>query len=467
MRKVALALTACVFAYAATMSEGAVPLGGGVGVVHATVEQPIGDAPLSIVRVTNATNDPVDIYVNDASAPALTDVKALSIGPELQVKGKDDAPYGTYTLSARPKASGPGAPVIAASSLTFVEGHYFSAVLHETGSGGHQIAIYDADFSPTGAALLTVRNNSSAREVSWRIFPKDVKPEIPYDARQGTLGNGQSQVAIDVTQNDYVLEFLVDGQVVGRHPDVELEHEKNRVLTLVGDPQPSGDPVVLRRHVLEEEFQVAAGPPLPDTVTPPADPMSTTDENAPITSACDPVDTWQTHAAAVQVSATDPDGVVTNLSLDRVEPAVGGIVITAMTPAPFIGATAFATLTVGADVPAGEYTVTMVANRGSLGQHATCTLAVRVRPITIERLRDVIATLRASGDVQDAFAGALLALLDQADQQLATGATAEACQSLKDVAAAVESEKDKAVAVAAAESLEPEVKALRTHLGCG
>jgi hypothetical protein len=460
-----LAVGAVALAFVALFDDAAVPLGGGVEVVHATVEQPIGDSPRSIVRVTNAIEMPVDVYVNHAATPAMTDVKALSIGSELVIEGKDAAPYGTYTLAARPKASGPAGPVIAAASLTFAEGHYFSAVLHETGPGTHQLAIYDADFAP-GDGRLTIRNNSRAASISWRIFPKDVKPEIPWDERTGTLGNGQQQVAIDVTQTDYVLEFMIDGQVVGRHPDVEIEHEKNRVLTLAGDPQPSVDPVVLRRHVLAEEFQLPRGPSEPDSVRPPEDPISTTDDNAPIDFTCGALETWQTHAAAAQVAATDPDGVVTNLSV-ATSGLPDGIVVTAMAPASAIGGTALATVTVGGDVPAGNYGVTIVANVGSLGHQAGCTLPVTVRAITIDRLRDLVAALRDSGDADAAVAAELAALLDQAEQQLDAGATADACQSLKDLAARVQAEKGVAITVVAAQGLEDEAQALRAGLGCG
>ena len=465
MPRIWLVAAAGVLAFVSLFDDAAVPLGGGVEVVHATVEQPIGDSPHSIVRVTNATDEPVDVYVNHGVTPAMTDVHALSIGPELVVAGKDAAPYGAYTLTARPKASGPDAPVLAAASLTFAEGHYFSAVLQRTSAGAHQLAIYDADFSP-GDGRLTVRNNSRVAPVSWRIHPKDVKPEIPYDERSGTLGIGQQQVAIDVTETDYVLEFTVDGQVVGRHPDVEIEHEKNRVLTLVGDPQPSEDPVVLGRHVLEEEFQLLPGPDEPDAVTPPQDPLSTTDDNAPIEFSCGTLQTWQTRAATAQVAATDPDGVVTGLSIDSPS-APAGIAIGQMTPAPAIGGTALATVAIGDDVPAGEHEVTIVANVGSLGHHATCTLSVTVRAVTIDRLRDVVATLRAGGEADPPFADELTALLDHAEQQLGAGATADACQTLKDVAARVQAEKGQAIAVAAAEGLEAEVGALRAALGCG
>jgi hypothetical protein len=463
MPKVWLVLAACVLVYAAMMIDARVPLGGGLEVVHATIEKPTDGA---VMRMTNATDQAVDIYVNHAESPTMTDVKALSIGPEFQVKGQGDTPYGTYTFTARPKAQ-PGAPVIAAASVRFTEGASVSAVLHGTPAGGHQIAIYADDFSPTGAALLTVRNNSRAQQISWRIAPKDVNPSIPYDERQGTLGNGQSQVAIDVTQNDYVLEFLIDGQVVGRHPDVELEHEKNRVLTLVGDPQPSADPSVLRRHVLEQEFQVPLGPAQPDEVTPPADPLSTTDENAPLELDCAPVSVWQTNPAGVQISAIDPDGVVTNLAVDRIDPPVGGIGVSLVTASPAIGEAALATLVVGGDVPAGSFAVRIVVNRGSLGHQATCTLAVTVNAITIPRLRDLIGAFRASGDIRDDIADQLLVLLDQAEQQLAQGATAQACQTLKDVAAGVASEKGKAIAQPAGERLERETKALRSNAGCG
>ena len=51
---------------------------GGLEPAFATVEQPTDRA---VVRMINATDAAVDIYVNHAASPAITDVKPLSIGP--------------------------------------------------------------------------------------------------------------------------------------------------------------------------------------------------------------------------------------------------------------------------------------------------------------------------------------------------------------------------------------------------
>lgn len=431
-----------------------------------TVEKPLNTAHVWMV---NAIDQPVDVYVNYAAQPTITDVKSLELGPQFKVQGKDSTPYGTYTFSIRPKAN-PAAPVLAVASIAFEKGRSFTAILHFTSVGGQQLSVYENNFSESGgiSGRMTVRHTARPPQIAWRIAPKDVKPEIPVDERDGSLMNSQYQVATNVVQNNYLFEVLVDGAVVAMHPDLELEHEKDRSVYVVGDPQPTTDPVVLRRHVIEQEFQLPPGPAEPGQVTIPADPVWTTDENAPIEFSCEPLELWQTNATSTQISAVDPDGVVTNLSIDHVAPAAGGIRMAgAVTPAPSIGGQALRTVEVLKDVPAGEYAVIIVANRGSMGHHATCILSITVKPITIARLQNQIAFYQASGDIQDDFADTLQALLTQVQQHLDTGETGMACQKLKDFLALIGSEKDKAITVPAHDHLERETKALRSDLGCG
>ena len=432
-----------------------------------TVEQPLDSAHVWFV---NATGRSVDIYVNYADKPALTDVKSLEIGPEFTVAGKDSTPYGTYTFSARPKAAPPSVLPLATVSIVFERGKSFSAVLQDTPSGEQQFSVYENNFSASGgtSGRMTVRHDASQARIDWTIAPKQSKPEIPVDQRSGTLLSGQWQVATDVVQNDYRFEALIGPTVVAVHPDLELEHEKDRTVYVVGDLGPTADPNILRQHVLQQEFQLPPGPARPGQVTAPAEPVWTTDENAAIGFTCEPLELWQTHAATTQVKAVDPDGVVTNLSVNRVDPEGAHIVVAgSVTPAPGIGGEARATVEVLSDVPAGRYDVTIAANEGSLGHRATCILPVTVRPIIIMRLRDQVDRYQASGDVEAAVGDRSRAMLEQAQQHLDAGAVALACANLKEVLNLLGSEKGKGVTEVAHDDLEREAKALRSNLGCG
>ena len=430
-----------------------------------TIEKPID---LAHVWLINATEEPVDIYVNYADKPALTDLKGLAVGPEFQVKGKDDTPYGVYTFSARPKDRF-NADVLASASVDLFEGRSFTAVLHHMPDRSHRMSIYENDFTPSDAPRMTVRHNARPLELTWRISPKEFKLEIPVDEREGTLLNGQWQVATNVVQNDYRFEVFLDGQLVAEHPDFELEHEKDRTAYIVGDPYPTDVTGTLRRFVIRQELKLPRGAPPPAEVTAPAEPYSIADNNQPIQFDCRAVEVVQTNPASTTVSAVDPDGVVTDISISSIFPDVGGIVIPnhGVTPAPGIGVPATTTLEVLDNLPAGEYEVTVVTNMKSLGQRSSCSVLVTVVAITIDRVRTLVDQYVQSGAIEVGLAGALLQNLDQAEQNLSAGNEEQACQGLKDALALVGSSKDKGVDVPAAEHLEREIKALRANLGCG
>jgi hypothetical protein len=342
-------------------------------------------------------------------------------------------------------------------------------MFHERPDRTHRLSAYENDFTPSDAPRMTVRHTARPALLTWRIEPKEFKIEIPRDEREGTLANGQWQAATNVVQNDYRLEVLLNGELVAEHPDLELEHEKDRTVYIVGDPYPTPVAGTLRRFVLEQEFQLPRGAPPPAEVTPPQAPDAIADQNAPILFDCQDLELWETSAASTVVHAVDPDGVITDLFLESVEPAAGGIFIPdhGVTPAPAIGAAASATLLVLRDVPRGEYEVSIVANSRSFGERARCPLRVKVKAITIERLRDVAAQYEASGSIDATVYAELAELLQQAEQSLSGGAVADACGQLKDAGALVASEKNKGVEVPAAEDLERQIAAFRSGLGCG
>jgi hypothetical protein len=429
-----------------------------------TVERPVDRGEVWLV---NATMGDADFYVNDHTRAA--DVAALTIGPELHVKGDAHSPYGVYTLSARWKGRPDTAP-LAAASVQVTGGLSCDAVLHRTPDGDYRISIYENPFDPpSDGPGLIVRHVAHAGRITWRFRPKDDKPEIPVDERSGELANGQWQMATAVVQNDYWFEVLVDGVVVALHPDLELEHEKTRVIHVGGSLEPDLDQDSRSAALLEQELQIARGPIPAPVVTAPAGPLSDTDDNQPIEMTCPPVSVWQTHAASTQVTAVDPDGRVTDLDIAAIEPDRGKISIGdhSVIPAMAIGDPATADVDLGADLPSGMYEVTIVANSEGLGARATCALAVEVRPITLARLDQVIDENAATGAIEPALSEFLLALLVEAQTELNDDDIAGACAYLKDLDAQVNNEKGKAITEAVATQLDREISALRTEMGCG
>ncbi|MEV0715259.1 lamin tail domain-containing protein [Asanoa sp. NPDC050611] len=86
-------------------------------------------------------------------------------------------------------------------------------------------------------------------------------------------------------------------------------------------------------------------------------------------------------AATRNVTATDPDDTITDLAVTSVTPTptAGSITRTAFTP----GATATATISASADLPAGGYAVQVTSTDGD-GTTASCTLTVQVnRALTV------------------------------------------------------------------------------------
>jgi len=424
----------------------------------------------------NATARNVDVYVNYLAQPTITDPKPLILSPTKDdldppvfvVKDDYATPYGMYTFTIRLRGD-TGGEVLAEASIDLLRTHSYSAVFHELDPGEFQLSIYENDLTDGALARLMVIHAAQPAEIAWEIRPNGEDPRIPSDERTGTLQRGEWQTATNIIDNDYIIEFFVDGQLVARNPDLDLAREKTFVVILYGNPPPASNDQLLLRPMTYLELEFDPGDPEPAEISAPAPPLSMSDTNAPIEFMCEPIELWQTNEATTTVTAADPDGVVRNLSIDRVEPQVGGIDILggAVRPSLAIGRPATAEVTLKSDIPHGIYTIVIGANRGTLAHQATCSFEVLVKPITIERLRSVVEGYSQSGDIELNMADALMALLDGAEEHLREGNSEQACQYLKDVLTLIGAEKGKAVSDAAHDHLERETKALRADHACG
>jgi len=424
----------------------------------------------------NATARHIDVYVNYLMEPSITDPKPLIESPTKDdldppvfvVKDDFATPYGVYTFSVRLKGD-IGGQVLAEASIDLQRTHSYSAVFHELDPGDFQLSIYENDLTDGSLARLSIIHAAQPAEITWQLRPNGEDPRIPPDERTGTLQRGESQTATNIIDNDYFIEFFVDGELVARNPDLDLAGEKTFVAILYGNPSPASNDQLLLRPMTYLELEFDPGDPEPSEISAPGPPLSASDENIPIEFICEPIEIWQTNEATTSVTASDPDGMVNNLSIDSVEPQAGGIDILggAFRPSLAIGRPASVVVTFKSDIPHGIYTIVIGANRGTLAHQDSCSFELAVKPITIVRLRSVVDGYRLSADIELDMADALMALLDGAEVHLRDGNTEQACQYLKDVLTLIGAEKGKAVGDAAHDHVERETKALRADLGCG
>lgn len=458
--------------------DGATP--GDVGSGQFEVDET--DMPVEKARcwMVNGTDRDIDIYVNYADNPLITDIQGLSIGSVLTLDGSQTRPYGSYTFEARDKGD-PDGPVLASASVTLDEGDSFSAVLHPVGGDDYAMSIYTNDYSASEEARFVVRHCAEPAEIDWQISQNGETPRVPDDPRSGTLERGEWQEATDVTEADYLMEVFVDGEVVTLERDLELEVETVYAAYVVGAPEPlhvdpsnnyeesSDSGIDEGKWILFHGFEVKPGDDVADTVTPPADPTKVADTNQRIEFDCPTVDIHETNVTEVELGATDPDGYVTGLAIDDIEPKTDsiGIVDNSIDRTQVEGGTTTATLRVGSDVPTDRYDVTVEANPNSLGARATCTVPVNVKPIPVSRLYDLVDRYQLSEDIDQQIATDLNELLDQAADHLRAGEETEACADLKAFLDTIGNHKDKGVSESAYNDLQTETKAVRTDIGCG
>jgi predicted extracellular nuclease len=104
--------------------------------------------------------------------------------------------------------------------------------------------------------------------------------------------------------------------------------------------------------------------------------------NEPVVLTCgDSITVTEGVAAATPVSASDADGIVTDISISTVSPAAD-ITLSDLVPAANAGDTTTATVNIADTVPAGSYVVSLLAtNNDAEPQTATCNLMVEVQPV--------------------------------------------------------------------------------------
>ena len=100
---------------------------------------------------------------------------------------------------------------------------------------------------------------------------------------------------------------------------------------------------------------------------------------APVVANCGPaINALQGAGATANVSASDADGIVTDISISSIAPTdPGSITRSSQAPATAVGGTATAQITIGAATPPGNYSVNVTATT-TVGDPGTCTLVVNV-----------------------------------------------------------------------------------------
>ncbi|MFD1647587.1 FIMAH domain-containing protein [Haloarchaeobius litoreus] len=430
-----------------------------------TNERPIEDARCWLL---NTADMEVAVHVNYHGSP-LTTIKPEEDQPAFTIDSDASGIYGTYTFEAV-ETDDPDDTVLASVSVLFEENDSYAAVFRQVDDAEYEFSVYENDFSPSGDTRFEIRHTGLAAEVDWTLEPKpEADPSIPDDERSGTLQRGEWQQAIDVTENEYRLEVLVDGEVVAFRQDLELEANRMIVVYLVGDPKPWMGSDEKEGHIFRQEYQIQTGEHREDEVTPPADPYTETDDNQTIEFDLDPVELYHTNRTEVELAATDPDGIVDDLAIESAEPYSDGFVVPdeSVDRAFAIGGETTATLLVKPKVPPASYEVDIVSNPGSLGERAVATLPVEVAPVTVDRLQVLVDAYHAGDEMTDAIAAQLTDVLEHADEHRQDGETAAACSDLKQVIDTVGEHKDEGISEPASLDIETEAKALRAYLSCG
>lgn len=437
-----------------------------LGFEPATIERPTQDAHCWFV---NAADRAVDIYVNYADKPLITDVAPEEDGPMFSIDSDADGIYGTYTFEMRP-AGRPDGPVLAQTSVLLRQVESYTGVFHEL-ADSYQLSIYRNDFRPSADARFEIRHNAKPEQIDWKLFPKpEADPRIPDDERSGTLERGQWQEAYDVIENDYRLEIYHDGDLVAYRQDLSLEHEREIVCYVVGDPKWWMGSDRKEAHIRRDEFQVQKRETHRDDITtPPAEPYTTTDDNQSPTIEVDDLSYYETNAAETDISATDPDGIVADLAVDTVDPYTDAFNIPdeSLYQGFDIGDPTTGTLTVRPKAPAANYDVRILANPEGLGETVATNVSVEVKPVDIPRLHNLVDTYHAQDEIEDQYARDLHEYLDQAKTHLDASETSAACTDLKHVIDLVSEYKDAGVSETACVDITKETRALRSRLGCG
>jgi hypothetical protein len=237
----------------------------------------------------------------------------------------------------------------------------------------------------------------------------------------------------------------------------------------VGAPQPNKlRPQELRRYWVVQEFKIPVGAPLDPVVSFPRPPVADLNVDRPVQFDTAPIEVWETNPGAARFSLVDPDGWISGVEVTRVEPEGGavGIPDNAVQPSPGLGEPAIATLFVGDDLADGDYLVTLCSNPDSVTESAQHEVPVKVKAITLARLRDELARMEGEGTVTATFADQLRRLLDDTASAGDSGNPDGACKALDQFDELAEDNRGGAIAAPAAQALRRQSQALQRDLGC-
>jgi hypothetical protein len=436
-----------------------------------TVEQPIDTAHVWFINAVEYFA--IDIYVNGAEQPTLTDAKPLKIGPQFEADGSRGKPFQTYGFQVRkkddPSRGQPAEGVLAEASVDLERGRSFTALFHAGDAPySYVLSIFANDFRASGNGRLEVRHAAYPAQMTWTIEPKaGADPAIPFDRRTGALDRGQWQQATELVENDYRLEFRVGGQLYAFHQDLEIEAEKMLATYFVGNPDPATTEMNdLADYLLVQEFKLPPGPTLQKTVTEPAEAYARENRNQPVAFDLPELSGFESNPISGRLTARDPDGYVTNLAIVGISPDLGSIRIpdNGVSPSEEIGDPATAIVCVDGDTPAGCYDIRVRANPQSFAETATVTLKLEVKPVSAERLSNLVKDYRVQDRSESGLAAELQGLTDEIAAAVANDTLALAQERLKTFAGRVESQSGGAVEEQAATDLAQEAMAMSAWL---
>jgi predicted extracellular nuclease len=248
--------------------------------------------------------------------------------------------------------------------------------------GGYGVTVYFNGATATVGTRLTLllSGESIAGKGVYILASSSADPAILAVADQTTgsgLWNGDD--AITLVHNGTVIDVI--GQI-GNDPgsqwgsgDASTQDNtlRRKATVLTGDPNGSDafDPSVQWDGYPEDTFGGLGSH------------STTTGGNQAVSIVCGAsVQALEGASESTTITATDPDGIVTDISITSVTPDDAGISITSVTPATENGGDASATLTVADTTAANSYSVNLTAtNADTPAQTASCTLSVGVNAV--------------------------------------------------------------------------------------
>ncbi|MBK1667753.1 hypothetical protein CKO28_06865 [Rhodovibrio sodomensis] len=176
--------------------------------------------------------------------------------------------------------------------------------------------------------------------------------------------------------------------------------------------------------------------------------------------------TVEASPAMRDIRVCDPKGRLSDIVIERIEPATKGIRIAkgSVRGAPAAGEPAVVTLAISGELAPGTYRVQLKGRKRHGRRGVAHTVPVTVLPVTVQRLSRRVAGLRATGGLSTAAAERLTALLSEGGAHLSGGDLAEGQAAIDRFLAQIENDRDGAMTPEARAALTRETRALKASL---